>query len=491
MTEMVDTKSNASAPKRSENSRQIVQRIVITGDLVLETPTHLGGTETGLADMALLTDSATGEAMLTGFTLAGAFRSYLRTRLHGYRSRETRNDAVEHLFGDRFDGDQSLLIVDHAYGGRPQIEIRDGVAIDPATRTAASKKKYDYELLEAGTRFGLRMELLIPEGKQKELCEALAIALQGLELGEIPLGLRRRRGFGKCRVENWALRKYDFAQPAHLADWLTGSEEAVAPAPPGTQIAALLLEKADLPESGLTEKRRCLTLDAKFAIDGSLLIRSGGDEAGAPDMVHLTSRRNGESAAIVSGTAWAGALRARARRILRTLDAADAFETLIDSLFGQEMKPGAQPVAGRLWVDESEIENPLSKVQTRVKIDRFTGGSYPGALFSEQPVFGGSQSRLPLSLHVENPTKADIGLLLLLLKDLWTGDLPIGGEAAVGRGRLKGINATLKIQSDDPDLPGSFEFALEGKTLRLPANAGRLESCLEALLTEVRRERSA
>ncbi len=38
-------------------------------------------------------------------------------------------------------------------------------------------------------------------------------------------------------------------------------------------------------------------------------------------------------------------------------------------------------------------------------------------------------------------------MLLLLLKDLWTGDLPLGGEISVGRGRLRGKSAHLKYQN--------------------------------------------
>jgi hypothetical protein len=40
--------------------------------------------------------------------------------------------------------------------------------------------------------------------------------------------------------------------------------------------------------------------------------------------------------------------------------------------------------------------------------------------------------------------EAEIGLLLLLLKDLWTGRLPLGGESSVGRGRLRGLEATVR-----------------------------------------------
>ncbi|MCL0081501.1 hypothetical protein M1N64_04660, partial [Peptococcaceae bacterium] len=43
------------------------------------------------------------------------------------------------------------------------------------------------------------------------------------------------------------------------------------------------------------------------------------------------------------------------------------------------------------------------------------------------------------------------GLLLLILKDLWTADLPIGGEKSIGRGVLEGIKAKI-IMFDDHNI---------------------------------------
>jgi hypothetical protein len=110
-------------------------------------------------------------------------------------------------------------------------------------------------------------------------------------------------------------------------------------------------------------------------------------------------------------------------------------------------------VGSRVLVQEHVIEAGRDLVQNRVKIDRFTGGAYPTALFSEQPVFGGDGTTVRLELelrtHASDLTRrdAEIGLLLLVLKDLWTGDLPIGGESGVGRGRLRGETATLVLHS--------------------------------------------
>ena len=40
-----------------------------------------------------------------------------------------------------------------------------------------------------------------------------------------------------------------------------------------------------------------------------------------------------------------------------------------------------------------------------------------------------------LSDESRDEFEAQAGLLLLVLKDLWSGDLPLGGESSVGRGR--------------------------------------------------------
>jgi hypothetical protein len=47
--------------------------------------------------------------------------------------------------------------------------------------------------------------------------------------------------------------------------------------------------------------------------------------------------------------------------------------------------------------------------------------------------------------------------LLVLLKDLWTGDLPLGGESGVGRGRLRGLSATLEHTQDGATTAWSIE----------------------------------
>lgn len=484
---------------RWEKHRRIVRRILVEGELELLTPTHLGnGDDSVLTDIPLLLDPAAGRALLTGTSLAGALRDYLRSREKGFRSDETRNGLAQLLFGyvRGQDGTQSLLITNDALGaGRPMTELRDGVELSARWRTAEDKKKYDLQLLEAGTTFKLRLELLVVQGKEKVLRRALATALEGLEDQTIRLGLRKHRGFGRCVVRQWSVWDYDLTTAKGLLAWLNSDRsEAVK----GSRIADLLQAKTDDLNAGESFK-----LSASFRLASSLLIRSGGIDPQAPDMVHLHSQRNGEPVPVLSGTSVGGALRARALRIARTVGNDTAAKRFVDDLFGtplakKEDDVDAQSVrelqaaASRLWVEETVVQNPLHRVVQRVKIDRFTGGSFPTALFSQQPVFPNGSAddqttTVEIALAVQNPTEADIGLLLLLLKDLWTEDLPLGGEASVGRGRLAGREVTFErrrvVQPDSAatvqtwriaaDTADGLNVETEGKLLA-PADASAL-----------------
>lgn len=421
-------------------SRKVVERVLIKGTLVLETPTHLGnGDADAFTDMPLLLDEVSGRPLLTGTSIAGALRSYVREVEHGYGGAERPNDRARKLFGTvrGQESVQSWLLVDDALGQTPGVEIRDGVAIDPATRTAEDRKKFDIELLQAGTSFEIFLELLIPEGNRgKRLLPTLALALKGLEQGEIGLGMRKHRGLGRCTVTDWRVRRYDVTTPQGLLAWIdddAGDEKH------GDKIYDLL----DV-EPAVFDARESFAMDAVFALESSLLIRSNSGAPNGADMVHLQSQRAGKEVPILSGTSLAGAVRARARRIARTVLTEDKAQALIDGIFGPRIREKEdKPAGSRLITRETAVQGNMDLVQSRVKIDRFTGGAYPQALFSQQPLFGDPETEVRVQLELHSPQPAEIGLLLLVLKDLWTGDLPLGGESSVGRGRLRGREATL------------------------------------------------
>jgi CRISPR/Cas system CSM-associated protein Csm3 (group 7 of RAMP superfamily) len=448
--------TDTSKPK----SRAISKRIVVEGELRLLTPTALGnGDAESLTDMPLLLDTAGDEPLplLTGASIAGALRNYLRAYEQGFRTPEDKSEkkrlAVE-LFGavkgdtgtgenDDTGGEQSRLIVDDALARFPtRAEVRDGVRIDGRTRTAQDKFKYDLELLPAGVVFPLRFELLISEGTDEATLRcALALALHGLEASEIALGGRKTRGFGRCVVESWQITTYNLRDSrddllawlsADYADWGYSTK---VPSVVGTASEIL---GATLPEH---DQRRSFSITATFALESPMLIRSEAalENGAQPDVVHL---RNSQDQPVVSGTSLAGVLRARATRIVNTLYPNGTSAPInLNDLFGRDMHTAkGNPSASRLIVRESAISGGSTLVQNRVAIDRFTGGALDTALFDEAPQVGGD---VELTIAIHAPNNAEKGLLLLLLKDLWTGDLPIGGTSAIGRGRLRGLRADI------------------------------------------------
>lgn len=475
-------------PKRmwtGEQSRKIVERIVIEGTLVLETPAHFGGGEDDGAVMSLLVDSLDGESpLLTGASIGGALRSYLWTIEQGYGKKQKggQGSVASLLFGTARDddldgtGDQSRLIIDDARGEVTGVVYRDGVRLDERSRTAAEDALYAIELWDAGTSFPLRFELLISEGNQRErLVSGLVTALRGLAAGEITLGSRKRRGYGRVRVDGWRARSYAVDAIDGLMAWLREGDQPLADT---YRVEDISHAFEDVEE--IKDQRELVTLDAWFTLDGSLLISAADDVT--DDMKHLTTS---DGKAVLSGTSIAGALRARATKIINTLTQDDGRSAdMVNSVFGSPHDQREDRTASRIIVEERVIEGGVyGLVQSRVSIDRFTGGVFDTALFNQQPLFGSTEKGVHLRIQLRKTPKKDVepevGLLLLLLKDLWTGDLTLGGERSVGRGRLRGECAELTYQGS------TWTITANGAELTIEPEAESLNTRLQSLLQEL------
>jgi CRISPR/Cas system CSM-associated protein Csm3 (group 7 of RAMP superfamily) len=399
--------------------------------------------------MPVLRDARSNKPLLPGTTLTGALRSALADRLAGYLNEEPPEVAA--LFGTRRgedDGAQSPLIVFDSVGELPAnggVEIRDGVAIVAATGIADDHRKYDYEVLPAGTSFPVRVDLLLPapayrDGAppptEKSLLEALAAAVDSFADGSF--GAKRSRGLGKVRAV-WVAKRFDLSSARGWLDWILSDHVQPFDAIPDRSCIRDVLDAAApealRPLEFLGDARNRVVIDLDLRVAHDILIRSSGTEPGDPDVSHLRSG----GTAILPGTSLAGVMRTHALRIARLVraDKNDA-EVWVDRLFGPRFEdpPAAiKPHASRVRISESRLEEGHSHVQVRIAIDRFTQGVIPTALFDEQTDVGG---RAIARLELRNPHHGELGLLLLVLKDLLGGFVPVGGTSSVGRGFLSG-----------------------------------------------------
>ena len=432
--------------------RRFRARWVLQGTVELVSAAHLGGTpEDGGVDAPVLRDRIERKPLLTGTSLGGALRAYLADLLGGYATGQAGEpEQVACLFGlprGAEHGTQSPLIVFDALGELPgkRTEIRDGVAIDPATGTAEEHKKFDLEVLPPGTAFTVRTDLLVPDtcGEQgeRELLGLLAAALAGLAPGGITVGARGARGLGAVQAREWRAHRFDLTSARGWLAWLTSDHEQPLPAaiPPATSPDKALQHAGGRPEPLPADRRRRVVAEVTLTFRGGLLVRSPASTPDAPDVAHLTSA----GSPVLPGTSLAGALRTRLLRIARVVRArhGDA-ERWVTDLLGTRLAGGGtrldaasslQP--SRLRVSESPLQDGRRVRASRVRIDRFTQGVVQGALFDEEVQDGGT---VTVRMELRDPRDGEVGLLLLGLKDLIDGDLPLGGTVAAGRGVATG-----------------------------------------------------
>ena len=453
----------------------VVRRLYACGRWKLESVAHFGGDETGIADMCLLRD-AEGKPFIPGASIAGAARSLLAQQSQPWNDYKTgkKTQELKDFFGgaDKKDTMSALIVADApCVSEQAMVSIRDGVRVNTQSGSAADKAKFDVEVLERGTEFEVSLECLIREGDRQSKFEELFFSLLHVfRQGEVRLGARTCRGYGRGRVASWEIRDLKMNNSQDVVAWLTGD--------PWSRPKSSLGPRA-LP----TDQRHYFRIDAYFNLHTSLLIRSASANPDAPDMVHLRSA--GEP--VVPGTSFAGAFRHRATLIANTLGWR---ESALDEMFGpvheqQSANQQRELWASRVWIEEHLVKNVEERWQDRVAIDRFTGGSLQSALFNEKPVYPISMAEesklnLRLVLMLEEPEEAEIGLLLLTLRDFWHSDAALGGETSGGRGTLKGVKASLwrKQPAMAEAEVGSFSDANNRMTFA-KGNAKYVEACIK------------
>ena len=429
------------------DNTKLASVIVIKGILENVSPFVIGTGKGDIIDIEIIKDE-NGNPYIPATSFVGALRHFIKRNY-----KEGDKNAWEYFWGSETNdnkGTQSHFIVSDLRLRNDEdtnlIAVRDGVAIDEKTGIAKNQAKYDYEIVNKDLEFEFKAEIKIREGfkdKERYILKILKTIITELKAGNVYFGAFTTKGFGRFNLKYVSVLKFDF--PDDGLEYLKYLKDSY-----------LQKNNLDLGENTLPLKdNNYCNITADFSIKSSLIISSYTTDPEYPDKVHI--KYNGKN--ILTGTSLKGAIRSRAFKIINTLcnDNQGKNEDL-KILFGWADTENKKKTKhkSRVIINESIIENDdvIEKEQTRIKIDRFTGGTIPGALFQSKPLWHNNEN-IRLKIKIKKAQEWEVGLLLLVLKDLWNEDLPIGGEKNIGRGVLRGKK---------------IEIAYKGKTYTISRN---------------------
>ena len=434
----------------------VIGKIRVTGVLKLKSPLLIGDgageTADNFRDVHVLKNHDN-KPFIPGTSICGVLLDWFK----GNYARWT-----EKFFGDEKNL-QSSIQIDDVVLENGKVVARDGVRIDGATGIVDGNGKYDFEVVErvASGKFCLMMTLRGVHVDQKifdaknyslnEITDVFSILLGKLRDG-ISIGALTSKGFGRVVVENLSANFYDFRDKSDVAAWIFRNDAEHKILPSSEKIPA---------------RRKDFVVDANFKFNSSFIIRDYDTGAAVKKFSEddktkpisaFTLKSCGDF--VVPGTSLKGILRHRAEYICDKLRVDKNFlEDLMGNSPSDKNSTADKKIKSRFIVEESYIA-PKKFVEvehTRTQLDRFTGGTLQGTLFTTKPAYQKNFDAPTLKIHFEIRDAKDFeaGLAIFLLRDLWLGHVAIGGEKSVGRGTVSGLSA---------------EIFFDGKTYKLDAN---------------------
>lgn len=455
----------------------IVRKVIFKVPVELKSPLRIGcGYDDGITDLLVL-KSADGRPLVPATSLAGVLRQQIR-ELYDERLADLCFGQIDDSKKAKAEIGQSRIYVDDLIldiAGEGYLH-RDGVAIDDYTGIGIDGAKFDYEAVDRGASGTLQMEITL---RAADIEEAQALdsrvfrhpdaadfwddfdkTLADILYTGIHVGSLTAKGFGllTSASEEVPFYTFDFSKPGEFYKWLDyldAGQQTDYQLPDSS--ASYRPERVQYPED-------TLVMDLQFGLKSSLLVRDY-NAGGQSDSSVISVQMKNHDDFVIPGTTIKGVIRHRAQHLLRQIfPDSEHSQDFINHLMGYANESKGVGQQSHLMVHEAYI--PSSQVrlhkQTRNRIDRLTGGTIEGALFSEAPIWRNKDFSAPVHFkwRVKKCRDREAGLLFLVMRDLWMGNVPIGGGAAIGRGVLQGQRCHLQFKQWDIVLEGDGKQAL-------------------------------
>lgn len=411
---------------------KIIAKYLIRAELQTTSPFLIANGLNDEADVEVI-KLPNGKPYIPGSSFTGSLRSR-------FKKLNVQTDLFNYLWGTNKANNtnstfQSHLIIDDLLpNNNTEVTIRDGVKIDSVTEITQKGSKYDYQLVEPGVNFSFHGEAILRDIKgisQNDFEEALGQLIKIIESNTLRVGAQTNFGLGK--VSCTIIHLYKFQFPEDSDSWFSYIREGTLPAE---------LDWKELVKKINSISPNTFNIKAEFQLKTSLITSTYGVNPDKPDKTQLKSKNK----FVLSGKSIKGAIRHRALKILATKLALTIAEKKLREMMGwvNPNNSEEEAIKSRLLIEETIInEGAISQEQPRIKINRFEGGATKTALFTSEGIWREDSHTFVVEMNLEKKYDWEAGLLLHILKDLWTEDLAIGGEKNIGRGILVGKKTTI------------------------------------------------
>lgn len=434
-------------------------KLLVKGELINLSPIIIGtGKSLGWIDIEVIKDE-NGNFYIPGTSFKGALRHFLKDNY------VIPDSDLNIFFGDQ--DSQAIAIFDDLISiNQTKTEIRDGVAIDYKTNIAIDGAKYDYELVPEGYSFNLTIEINLYEDISEENIFKMLATIQHVLKNEnkrFCIGAMTTKGFGLLSIDKFNVYHFD----NNSNNWINYLLNNTLPAPKQLSKTAYPLRTSNY-----------FSISASFKIKNSLLI---GSEPGINDDADRVPLKSNDKL-VMPGTSLKGVIRNRAVKIINTLGGNG--EEMIKKSFGWADSEGKskEKYKSRLKIHETYIENVTEKLKNGIKIDRFTGGTIDSALFNTIILWSKGKESIHIRMELNQPEPWEKGLLMLILKDLWTADLAIGSNKARGAGVLVGVSARIIDEQQE------FSITSKNDPISINGDQQALENYVEKFINKIKRK---
>lgn len=385
----------------------------------LLSPISIGNGDDLLTDHDCLRNSK-GVPFIPGTSLAGVFSHYLSDEMLALFTPKIGDEYKQSPY---YISDANIVLDDKKRN--VSTSIRDGVKLKP-DKIAEDGAKFDFEIVESSTKFDFRIEVIVRDHDNiDKMKKVVDVILHGLNSGEILLGYKSKRGYGKVKIEDVKIKEFT---KNSLEEMLLFDKYQMDK-----------YDQYSIPDIDNENKYDYMQVHLRQV--GGISIRKYSATAGEVDFEHVTS--NGKP--VIPGTSWNGLIR---RQITEYLDD-DIISNCcvkINDWFGEVKKRDTTGRASNIIIEESIIQDAKRIQITRNKISRFSAGVSNRALFSEVSYFNGDTVlgiKVKKSIEEDPDNSRIIGLLSLVIKDIDNGFIALGGQTAIGRGLFKVLKVTL------------------------------------------------